>query len=796
MKKILFVLAALAAVLNAAPLKIAENGKAFAGILVPAKAKPVTVAAAQELALYLKKMTGAEFTVGTKSPHKVNFRIGFGDAEKFEINEYAIKTTADTIEIYGKDSEAPFNWFDFFHDIPQQGSLRGVYEFLDLQGVIWPNPGIEYVPRKKVMTVEKTDIRRKIGFISLTGPATWDFLIKYKDGKEYASSVDEAYKWMIRTGYHNVRFHLYGCHTEHYLGLSKDPKWLSDPTRLMLDKSGKRVKRYSCWTHPDIVKTWIQAVDGYFSGKSAEESGFKYTGRPPAKKYSKWPFPFVCPDEFMIDPMDNDGVNDGRCRCERCEKFRKENPCADDTELIWNVIIQVAEYVQKKFPGKYITTLVYPPKMEIPKRKLPSNIKVRICLNGPKVQLDGEKFFKAEIANVAAWHKLTGNKSPLWVYHCISHGNSMPFLVETYPRLVANYAKSLKGISSGMYMETHAWNKSFTACNLDLYIMRRIMNDPSRDVEKELKKYFFASYGPAAAEAEKFFNELERLFVDFWRKTVPAGKKSGLVTPWKYNQFDVQRSLWTLTYTEKNLQGLDAILKEMEKKTAGTVYAKQTNFLRKYLLNEIMAERNRLFAAEDRRQALSLKAFTVKGTPGESDWAKAPVQQLQSAERFQKVKVVPGTFRVLTDGKNLYFRATLQEPFLARSKSIQRRNGSSDIWKDNTFELFFYSEADKSLRQIVINDLGFWSSCISHRAKWTWKQLPGIKVSCKRSPHSWQADITVPLAVIAPQGGPVRFNATRERNIKGLKAEFSTWSPLSKLGEWHNYHTFPDLLLK
>jgi hypothetical protein len=326
--------------------------------------------------------------------------------------------------------------------------------------------------------------------------------------------------------------------------------------------------------------------------------------------------------------------------------------------------------------------------------------------------------------------------------------------------------------------------------------MRRMMNDPSRDVEKEMKKYFFAAYGPAAAEGAKFFSELERLFVDFWRKTVPAGKRSGMVTPWRYNQFDVQRSLWTLTYTEKTLKHLDAILKEMEKKTAGTIYARQTHFLRKYLLDEIMAERKRLFAAEDRRQSLSLKVTAVKGVPAESDWTKAPVQQLQSAERFQKVKVVPGTFRVLTDGKNLYFRANLQEPFLARSKSIQRRNGSSAIWQDNTFELFFYSMADKNLRQIVINDLGFWSSCISHRAKWTWKQLPGIKVTCKKGTDSWQADITVPLASINPKGGAVRFNATRERNIKGLKAEFSTWSSLSKLGEWHNYHTFPDLLLK
>ena len=322
------------------------------------------------------------------------------------------------------------------------------------------------------------------------------------------------------------------------------------------------------------------------------------------------------------------------------------------------------------------------------------------------------------------------------------------------------------------------------------------MSDPDRDVEKELKKYFAASYGPAAAEGEKFFNELARLFVDFWRKTIPAGKRSGLVTPWGYNQFDLQRSLWTLTYTAKNLNKLDQILKEMEKKSAGTVYAKQTALLRKYLLDGIMAERRRLFDSEDQRQGLALKAVSVKGVPGASDWKTVPVQHLQSAERFKKIKVAPGTFRVLTDGKNLYFRAELQEPLQSKSKSIQRRNGSTDIWKDNTFELFFYSSGDKTLRQIVVNDLGYWSSGILHRAKWTWKQLSGVKVICKKGAGVWTADITVPLKSIHPAGGTLRFNVTRERNIKGLQAEYSTWSPLSKLGEWHNYHTFPDLVVK
>ena len=42
MKKLIILLVLLSAALNAAPLKIAENGKALAGILIPADAKPIT----------------------------------------------------------------------------------------------------------------------------------------------------------------------------------------------------------------------------------------------------------------------------------------------------------------------------------------------------------------------------------------------------------------------------------------------------------------------------------------------------------------------------------------------------------------------------------------------------------------------------------------------------------------------------------------------------------------------------------------------------------------------------------
>jgi hypothetical protein len=79
-------------------------------------------------------------------------------------------------------------------------------------------------------------------------------------------------------------------------------------------------------------------------------------------------------------------VTDGRCRCPRCNAFREQHPCPDDSEIVWQVVVAVAEKIKEKFPGKFIaTTLVYPPKMQMPKTvKIPDNVRVRICTSGPK----------------------------------------------------------------------------------------------------------------------------------------------------------------------------------------------------------------------------------------------------------------------------------------------------------------------------------------------------------------------------------------------------------------------------
>ena len=119
------------AILSAAEITLAENGQAKAGIIIPEKAKPIVRFAARELADHLKLMTGADFNVSSRPVSGVNFYLGFGDAVKFDPDEYVIEAKEKRIDIYGKDTSKRVDLFNYFYDNPDKGTLRGVYNFLD-----------------------------------------------------------------------------------------------------------------------------------------------------------------------------------------------------------------------------------------------------------------------------------------------------------------------------------------------------------------------------------------------------------------------------------------------------------------------------------------------------------------------------------------------------------------------------------------------------------------------------------------------------------------------------------------
>lgn len=773
-----------ALLLSGSELKIAENGKALMGILIPADAKPVVKVAGSELASYLQKITGAKFTVGTESSFKNNFRLGFGKAEGIAADGFIIRSGKGGIDIYGHDAAQKFDWSAFYHNVSQKGTLTGVYYFLETLGVRWPLPDLEHIPQRKNLSVKDLNIRFSPFFPHrLCGGAAYNFLKGHADAGEYVKSNADYMKWLIRIG-ESSREIVSGCHSEMMLGMDLDPQWTSDPTRLMLGKNGKRVKRYSCWTHPDVEKAWLRAANGFFSGKSAAESGFKYHR---GLKGSRWPWPFWYKNEFMIDPMDNDGVNDGRCYCDRCQEFRKKHPCPDDSEIMWRVINNVAADVHKNHPGKFITTLVYPPKSHVPALKLSPNIRVKVCLGGPKSGFDPDSF-AYEMERIADWYKVTGNKVPLWTYHCVVFNNSQPHLVEYYPAMLQKYIKGMKKHSSGMFMETLSANN--TRRIITVYLFHRLMRNPDLDLEKELDDYFRAAYGPAHAEARAFWNELEKGFRDFWYKTVPGGRKIRLSTPWGYGNKNMQMKLWQLSYTAGFMKKLETNMTAMEKKTAGTRYAVHVARIRKYIYDDLAAERSNVVDKEKLRAGLKMIVPRIKGDiPTAADWQKAPVYKLGVAEKYAKSVKYPASFKLLASKQNIFMRAEIFDPMIKRGMD---KTQSRKIWKRNAFEVFFYA-VNGNLRWQLIYDDQKLSGCSKRVGlKNQWVLIPGSRSGIAKWDGKWMIDGIYPIKELIPQGGELRFNITRQRTLADGTTEFSSWSPLAGTRGWHdpgNYAT-------
>jgi hypothetical protein len=599
---------------------------------------------------------------------------------------------------------------------------------------------------------------------------------RFADAEAYCNNSNDTLLWGIRLK-QSARLMVPGCHTEQFLRLNEI--WGDHPERFQLMSNGKRNMRHLCWSDPAVLKIWEKAADTYFSGGKPFDIGLP--GNNWRGQNSK--------NEFMVDPMDFGGANDGRCRCERCNALRKKYPCKDDSEIIWKVIVNVTESIKSKYPGKFISTLVYPPKLEIPKYvKIPDNVRVRICIIGPGA-LPTPKLAKSELNIVKHWSKVLGNnKPPLWTYQCrAAFGRQLPGVPETYPHLISGFLTSYRNYIAGMYFEQEHF--SHTCRNLDAYIAAKLLWNPNLDIDALLKDYFKSYYGPGAEPARKLFQRLENNWIKCWKLVTPDLRKSDLNGLNAVADKELQKRIWSKVYTPEEIKKINAMLSGLEKVTAGNpVYARRVGLIRKWVFDSMKVERAEVMDIA----GMNKKIITVpesKNMPAASDWAKAPAYNLVSALRRKSSLKVKSTFKILCSGNTLFLKAELKEPHLNNSLTLkERQTGDKDVWKDNDLEIFLYSDNSGTLWQIIVNDQGKWASQRISNGKSEWIQMKDFQVKVYRSADGWNVDAAIPLKQTG--GYKSYFNLTRSRKIKGWPNELATWSPLAKVGHWHDFNYY------
>lgn len=474
MKKALFLLLAVLISTNCMSkeeIKVVNEGKSSYKIVIPEASKPWEKFAAEELAKYIKKMSGAELPVVNDSAPRSKNEIILGDSNK-RLKESGIKLPEDKWGMDGFTIRTKGNDIIIAGSAPR-GTIYGVLELLEMWGVRFFTPDITKIPKRESLylpTLDKTirpsfSVRmvshgdyRKVDFVThlrLNGPIWND---------QHKSEKHGLLQPLVGSG-----------HSFAHLVPAK--KYIKDHPEYFAMKDGKRGSNGNlCLTNPDVAKVIANVL-------------IERMRKNPYVKKDKWSGRY-----WSVSQMDGTPP----CSCPECVAlYEKEGSWAGPTILLLN---RVAEIVHKEFPHEKIFSLAYhyteKPPLNI---KCAHNVSVEICpiyadrLHSIAEDSPKEKNrYYAKI--IEGWRKKTNNIL-IWDYatdFCNTF-NIHPDYFTWAPNLRFYH----KHGSNGGYMQglPKEYKLEGELYDLRKYVLARLMWDVNRNPEDEIKEFCEGVYG-------------------------------------------------------------------------------------------------------------------------------------------------------------------------------------------------------------------------------------------------------------------------------------------------------------
>ena len=572
MRSILFLLTILcAAVLSAAPLKLAENGKTDYTIVVPANASEVNKYAASELAFFLKEITGVQFPIAAAAK---------GPAIYVGAAKTKLADDVSMIETSGKDL--------YLYGGGDHGTLWAVYELVENSfGCMFLNAfGDIFVPKQAVLTLPDTKKKTEYAF---RARAIMIYFYKDKITSSIASLRNrqnlllESCKNPRYPGKHKAIFNLHeifiGTHslgqlipagvkevkTGYDAGTGilsalpelKDKKYfITNPEFFSLDDKGKRVpNRQLCFSNPELRKELQKNIRMYYDKLYKMSGGVK----------------------GHIDISCNDTAY-RLCYCENCVAMEKKYQTTG-APLIYTLV-----ELARNNPDINFRTLAYQrtqsQKPPVNMGEIPSNLFIIFApINGDYANpLDRGSENAIDYAHFKDWAKLTKNIL-FWYYPNVYNRSPQKFFLEPPNGAIKRVARDIQIMRDqkilGTYFEHDAGGIQMCTnfSEMQSWIMQKLFQNPDQNLDSLITKFLNAYYGPAAPILKKYHDEL---VAELDKYTAKGGM-------WNY------RSIDAVYLTKDNLMRWDKMLDEAEKAVSGE-YAFRVRLLRMGLDNVIVAK--------------------------------------------------------------------------------------------------------------------------------------------------------------------------------------------------------------
>lgn len=313
---IFVILFALFSCSNKNQITLLENGKSEYSVVIPAKASPEEIRAAEFLVSHINKISGCELPVVNSDTHEGNCIIISKSKEIETADGFSVTTNSKNLIIKGGSGK---------------GCIYGVSELLEkFLGVKYFSPGFIVIPETKNIALPEINITGSSPNTYRNVHGTFSENQDYKDFHRL-NSIDEMFadNYYVHTFNRLVPWQDYfETHPEYFAYMN-----------------GKRVIDQLCLSNPEVLQIVTEKL----------------------KKEME-----LQPDKMVWSVSQND--NFSYCQCDKCKKIIEEEGSASGPVILF--VNQVAE----QFPDKIISTLAYQYSRKAPLKTKPlDNVQVMLC---------------------------------------------------------------------------------------------------------------------------------------------------------------------------------------------------------------------------------------------------------------------------------------------------------------------------------------------------------------------------------------------------------------------------------
>ncbi|MCP4783128.1 MAG: DUF4838 domain-containing protein [Fuerstiella sp.] len=457
-----------------AKVTIVRDGRPLASIVLSEQASPSEKWAAEDLAIHIKQISGAELRIvtGSELVPQTAFVVGDGlaaralgvtiDADQLGPDGYMIKTVDNHIIIAGGR---------------RRGTMYGVYTLLESLGCRWWYPGETTIPEMKTVVLPDMSV--------METPA-----LEYRDFL-YGEMDDspEAQLWRARNkvngGFFKTMGKAYGgAYTfdtlVHSYGRLVPPgRHFGEHPEYFALKRGKRVSSQPCFSSDAMVNV----MAGNILREAADHPQYKH---------------------FTVGQNDNNDF----CECEQCLALAREH---GHSGMQLDFAARIAAIVRKKYPGMTINVPAYTWSRQPPRGIKPDeNMSITLCsieCNFGQPLAEGIPEVNAKFKqDILGWSRMS-RQLLIWDYTTNFKHYLLPY--PNYYVLAPNVKFYVDHKVAGiMHQGSHSTRQGQQA-PLCMWVLAKAMWNPNQDGRELVGEFVRGYYGPAAGAIQNYLDTLD-----------------------------------------------------------------------------------------------------------------------------------------------------------------------------------------------------------------------------------------------------------------------------------------------